>query len=162
MILMQTNHTAKAGRIGTIDPSADQIRDEMTRMLDELPENAIVKSHKEKKHHHENQNHQNQASGQQQAPLNSTSTNKLDKSLGGQPKQLQARTQKIDLKFNSQQRMEGLMLRVQKQTSQNSYHQSEMTAAGASGKLKKSSNKLPPKTLVVNRLAVTKKDLSEQ
>ena len=31
----------------------------MTRMLDELPENAIVKSHKEKKHHHENQNHQN-------------------------------------------------------------------------------------------------------
>ena len=76
----------------------------MTRMLDELPENAIVKSHKDKKHHHENHNNQNnhnQASGQQQAPLNSSSNNKLDKSLSSQTKQLQARTQKIDLKFNS-------------------------------------------------------------
>ena len=52
MLLMQTNHTAKAGKVGSIvmmDPTADQIRDEMTRMLDELPDNAIVKSHKANK-----------------------------------------------------------------------------------------------------------------
>lgn len=50
---MQTNHTAKAGKTSgvVLDPTADQIRDEMTRMLDELPENAIVKSQKATKHH---------------------------------------------------------------------------------------------------------------
>ena len=63
MVLMQTNHTVKAGKGGINDPSADQIRDEMTRMLDELPENAIVKSHKATKHH-ENQNNLNQGSTQ--------------------------------------------------------------------------------------------------
>ena len=52
MILMQTNNTTKVaqfGKPGANDTIAvDAIRDEMTRMLDELPENAIVKSHKDK------------------------------------------------------------------------------------------------------------------
>ena len=50
MVLMQTNNTVKPGKFSKVnDTIADAIRDEMTRMLDELPENAIVKSHKDKK-----------------------------------------------------------------------------------------------------------------
>lgn len=47
MLLMQTNNTAKAGRLTKMeDPITDALREEMTRMLDELPENAIFKSQK--------------------------------------------------------------------------------------------------------------------
>ena len=52
---MQTNNTSKLkkDRMGTIGADDDAIREEMTRMLDELPENAIVKSSKAgKKSHH--------------------------------------------------------------------------------------------------------------
>jgi hypothetical protein len=47
MLLMHTNNTTKVGKSLAVErDSADHIRDEMTRMLDELPENAIVKSFK--------------------------------------------------------------------------------------------------------------------
>ena len=47
MLLIHTNNTMKAGKSLAVErDSADHIRDEMTRMLDELPENAIVKAHK--------------------------------------------------------------------------------------------------------------------
>ena len=57
MILMQTNNTSKLkkDRMGTIGADDDAIREEMTRMLDELPENAIVKSSKAGKKSHHNQ-----------------------------------------------------------------------------------------------------------
>ena len=56
MVLMQTNNTTKVGGMKMQvehHPSYrdDQIRDEMERMLDELPENAIVKSNKGGKQH---------------------------------------------------------------------------------------------------------------
>ena len=48
---MQTNNTQKVGKIGrhagaTVSAEDEAIREEMTRMLDELPENAITKSSK--------------------------------------------------------------------------------------------------------------------
>ena len=55
MLLVQTNGTLKALKTGDAskDPTADAIRDEMTRMLDALPENAIFKSNKTGKTRHE-------------------------------------------------------------------------------------------------------------
>lgn len=46
MLLIHTNNTAKVGKssLAIERDSADLIRDEMTRMLDELPENLIVKT----------------------------------------------------------------------------------------------------------------------
>ena len=154
---MQTNNTTKAvktvknaGNFDTLgDPSADAIRDEMIRMLDNLPENAIVKSHKAGGKKQANMDavaltSQGQTSQQQSA----SGINIKKQGSEDQPKQLQARTQKIDLKFDSQHRIDGLMNRVLKQTG----------ASKPPSKAKVSKEGLPPKNLVVNRLAVTKKD----
>ena len=51
MLLMQTGNTAKMGKMSTVEREEDLIRDEMTRMLQELPDNAIVKSQKTSKKH---------------------------------------------------------------------------------------------------------------
>jgi len=56
MLLIHTNNTAKVGKssLAIERDSADLIRDEMTRMLDELPENAIVKTQKGSKKPNDN------------------------------------------------------------------------------------------------------------
>lgn len=74
MILMQTSNTTKAGKQNKAAIDVDAIRDEMARMLDELPDNAIVKSHKDK-----NRSSNQENISQQQVAVGQASTQKFSR-----------------------------------------------------------------------------------